>query len=58
MTNLVLSYILDRELNKINRVIDQKIKQGLPYRTEAKLHKRILTKMSKLRKYRSVIAML
>lgn len=58
MTNIVLTLLLDRELHKINRVIDYKINHAQNYKREALLHKKILNRLNKLKKYKSVLAVL
>ncbi len=58
MTNLVMGFILDHELQKINRTIDKKIRTGQSYRSEAKIHKRILKKLNNLKKYKNLTAVL
>ena len=58
MTNIVLTLLLDRELQKINRLIDRKIQLHQTYRTEAKLHKKILTRLHKLKTNKGVMAVL
>lgn len=37
--------LLERELNKLNRIIDQKILRGEDYRKEARNHRLILRKV-------------
>lgn len=58
MTTFVLTLLLDRELNKLNRIIDKKIEEGRPYKKEAHLHKQLVQRIKKLRRGGNVIAML
>lgn len=57
MTTLVLTFLLERELNKINRDIDAKIQSGKSYKKEARLHKQIVTRISKLKNQKNILAM-
>ena len=58
MTAMVMTLLLDRELQKINRVIDLKIQKKESYRKEARLHLRIVNKLNRLHKQKSVLAVL
>jgi hypothetical protein len=58
MTTIVLTLLLDRELQKINRLIDYKIEHHQSYKSEAALHKKIVSRLNKLKKNKSVLAVL
>ena len=58
MTKIVLTILLDRELNKINRIIDEKIQNHQGYKNEALLHRKIVNRINKLKKSNSVLAVL
>ena len=48
MTTFFLKYLLIKEINQLNRLIDEKIFQGQSYLKEAKLHKQLLSKLENL----------
>ena len=49
MTTLLLKFLLTREINQINRIIDKKILHGQSYASEAKAHKHLLSKLETLK---------
>lgn len=57
MTTFVLTFLLDREVDKLNRVIDKKIAQGKTYKREAEIHKELLQRITKIRRQGNVMAM-
>ena len=48
MSTFILKYFLVKEINQLNRMIDEKIFRGEPYAQEAKTHKRLLVKLEQL----------
>ena len=50
--------LLDRELQKVNKVIDDKIKSHQPYKKEAALHRKIITRLARLQKNGALMAIL
>jgi hypothetical protein len=49
MSKSELKSELKTEINKVNKVIDQKIVRGLPYTREARYHKNLLQRLSIIR---------
>ena len=50
MSKSELKYTIKEEINKVNKVIDQKIVRGLPYNREAKYHKNLLKRLDIVRR--------
>lgn len=50
MQVLAAKFLLQREISKLNKAIDERIKSKKPYKREAQLHKKLLKKLNALNK--------
>lgn len=50
MSAIAIKFLLEKEIKKVNKMIDQKISEGRPYKKEARLHKRLVGKLGDLQK--------
>lgn len=44
---------MERELKKVNEIIDFKILHGFGYREETRIHKKLLNQLSSLRRHKT-----
>lgn len=53
MSAVAIKFLLEKEIKKINKMIDDKIQHGQSYRKEARVHKILTGKLNHLKQARA-----